>query len=73
MFEFARIISTGEKWTDNVYFNEKHIGTMGFDKEGLWIKSKIQFSLQELNLLIAQIALSNLALLSEKLEIIHIS
>ena len=69
MFEFARIISSSEKWTDNIYFNKTHIGTMGFDKEGLWIKSKIQFSLKELNLLIAQIALSNPELLSEKLEI----
>lgn len=70
MFKFQRIISSGLRWTDNLFIEEEFIGTMGFDNEGLWIKAKRNLSLQELNLLIAQLAKDSPKLLSEKLEII---
>lgn len=73
MFKFQRIISAGIKWTDNLYINDVFVGTMGFDEEGLWIKAKRNFTLQEINLLIAQIMMSNPNLVTEKLEIINMS
>jgi len=71
MFKFQRIISAGIKWTDNLFLEDKHIGTMGFDEEGLWIKIKRNLTLQELNLLIAQITMSNPHLNSERLEVLQ--
>lgn len=68
MFKFQRIISSGHKWTDNLFIEEKHIGTIGFDEEGLWIKAKINLKLQEISLLIAQIAIDDSNLLTEKIE-----
>ena len=70
MFKFQRIISSGLKWTDNLYYEDTHIGTMGFDEEGLWLKAKRNLTIQEINLLIAQIIFSNPNLVAEKLEIL---
>ena len=58
------------KWTDNLYNEDSFVGTMGFDEEGLWIKAKRNFTLQEINILIAQILISNPDLVTEKLEIL---
>ncbi|PLS19522.1 hypothetical protein CVD28_03650 [Bacillus sp. M6-12] len=68
MFKFQRIISAGLKWTDNLFVEEEFIGTMGFDEEGLWIKIKRNLTLQEINLLIAQMLISNPDLVTEKIE-----
>lgn len=70
MFKFQRIMSGGGKWTDNLFIEDKHIGTIGLDGEGLYIKTKMGLSLQEINLLIAQLIANNPALLNEKLEIL---
>jgi hypothetical protein len=70
VFKFQRIISGGGKWTDNLFIENKYIGTIGFDEKGLFVKAKRNLTLQEINLLIAQLVNSNPNLLSEKLEIL---
>ncbi|MGK4040839.1 hypothetical protein AB0Y20_00960 [Heyndrickxia oleronia] len=70
MFKFQRIISAAGKWTDNLYFEKEYIGTMGLDEEGLWIKSKRNFTIGEMNLLLAQLINGNPNLSNEKMEIL---
>jgi hypothetical protein len=70
VFKFQRIISGGGKWTDNLFLEDTHIGTIGFDEEGLFIKVKRNLTLQEINLLIAQLVNNNPNLLTEKFEIL---
>jgi hypothetical protein len=70
VFKFQRIFSGGGKWTDNLFIEEKHIGVIGFDEEGLFIKTKWRLTLLQLNLLIAQISINNPQLMFERIEIL---
>lgn len=69
MFKFQRIFSGGIKWQDNLYIEDEVIGSIGFDEEGLYVKVKRHLTLQEINLLIAQLTNGDPRLLSEKVEI----
>ncbi|WP_211747906.1 hypothetical protein [Paenibacillus sp. Marseille-Q4541] len=69
MFKFQRIVSGGIKWQDNLYIEDEPIGGIGFDEDGLYIKTKRYLTLKELNLLIAQLVKGDPRLLDEKVEI----
>lgn len=69
MFKFQRIISANKNWTDNLFKEDEHLGTIGLDKYGLFININRDLTLQEVNLLIAQLINSNPNLLTEKIEI----
>ena len=68
LFSFQRIMSGGYKWTDNLLFDDKPIGVLGHDEEGLFIRLKRDLSLSEINMLIAQISLTNTNILEKKIE-----
>lgn len=70
MFKFQRIVSGGGKWTDNLFIEDTHIGTLGFDEDGLFIKVKRNLTLREINLLIAQLVNDIPNLLTEEIEIL---
>lgn len=69
MFRFQRVISSKNNWTDNLFKEEENIGAIGMDKYGLFINIKRNLTLQEINLLIAQLINDNPNLLTEKIEI----
>lgn len=69
MFKFQRIISARNYWTDNLFKEDKHIGTIGKDKYGLFINLNRDLTVQEINLLIAQLINNSPELLIEKIEI----
>lgn len=69
MFEFSRIASDQDKWMDTLLLNGVSIGTIGLDDKGIFLKAKRNLTLQELNLLIAQLITRNPNLLSEKINI----
>ncbi|PGO60651.1 hypothetical protein [Priestia megaterium] len=68
MFKFQRIIAGGYKWVDNLFVEDEHIGTMGYDEEGIYFNLKRNLSLKEMNLLIAQVTMSNPDLLQDNFE-----
>lgn len=70
MFKFQTILSGKGKWVSNLFLEDKNIGTIGLDEEGLFIKSDRNFTLKEINLLIAQITSDNPELLEKELELL---
>lgn len=70
MFKFQRIMSGGGNWTDNLFKEEEYLGTIGLDKYGLFINIKRDLTLQEINILIAQLISNDNSLLTKKIEII---
>lgn len=70
MFKFQRILSAGAVWTDNLYLEDEHLGTIGRDNDGLWAKLNRHLKIQEINLLLAQLAKENPELLKDTLELI---
>jgi hypothetical protein len=67
MFKFQRIISGGNKWVDNLFKEDERIGVIGFDAEGLYINTKRDLTIQELNLLFSQLLNGYPSLLGEKI------
>lgn len=70
MFKFQTILSGKGKWVSNLFLEDKNIGTIGLDEEGLFIKSDRNFTLKEINLLISQITSDNPELLEKELELL---
>lgn len=69
MFKLQRIISAGNHWTDNLFKEDEHLGAIILDKYGLLININRDLTLQEINLLIAQLIHTCPELLTEKIEI----
>lgn len=68
MFKFQRFFSGPEGWSDNLFLEEESIGIIRRDKEGLFISLKRNLTLSEINLLIAQLSISNPETIQESIE-----
>ena len=68
MFKFQTIVSGGGKWTSNLYIEDKRIGIIGLDEGGLFVRSIKLFTLNELNLLIAQLSINSPELADKEIE-----
>lgn len=69
MFKFQRRLSGGENFTDHLYKENEFIGAIGKDKYGMFLNLERDLTLEEINLLIAQVVSVNPNLLTEKIEI----
>lgn len=69
MFKFQRILSGGGNWTDNLFKEDERLGTLGLDKYGLFLNINRDLTMQEFNLLFAQLLASDPTLATHKIEI----
>lgn len=69
MFKFVMVASSKGISLNHIYLNDTHMGSIGIDKEGVYLNLKSDLSLGELNLLIAQLVSEQPTLLKEKVQI----
>ena len=68
MFKFQRIASGGKGFTDYLFIEDRKIGVIGQDEDGLYIRTNHSFTLNEVNILIAQLAIGNPNILDKTVE-----
>ena len=71
VYKFQRIASGGIYFVEHLYIEDRYIGLFGQDDDGLYVKSNQLLTLNEINLLIAQLSKANPSLLDKPVKFLQ--